>query len=366
MTIAREFSTNIFDPASHEDPTLLPIARQFVAEGNLAPFLAPLPELWIGQQQYRIVLDRTIAEHIFANTAFGVGVIDPRNAPIMAEMSQQYPNLSKLWDYNVFMLPEGSVHQSVRDLYSQVLSGMTPQKSLVQEEARLWAEQFSSLEGDSDLVETCCDLAGNVMLRILGLPKDNQVFFRYGRAMEFIADLGCPPERFAQADLAIKRMWEEYESLLADPGVRKDVARGLLHVMMTSSQFSGQDIVRMIVMLLVLSVANTAGVLYRLLLRLSATPDQLALFQQNPASYAAKAVNTGLHVDVAVWYILRHLGEEGAIVDGYTFAPWSHVVIMPYLIQHLKEDPVFDILKYGTTKVFSFGKPGTLHYCLGQ
>ena len=94
MTNAREFPTNIFDPASHADPALLPMARQFVADGNLAPFLAPIPPLGIEQQHYRMVLDRTLAEHIFANPAFGVGVFDSRTAVYLTEMSRMYPHLS--------------------------------------------------------------------------------------------------------------------------------------------------------------------------------------------------------------------------------------------------------------------------------
>ncbi len=31
-----------------------------------------------------------------------------------------------------------------------------------------------------------------------------------------------------------------------------------------------------------------------------------------------------------------------------------------------QEDPVFDIQKHGNTRVLSFGKLGTLHYCLGE
>src|SRR5690349_6857155 len=112
MISTREFPTIMFDAASHADPTLLPLARQFAAEGNLAPFLAPVPELWIEKQQYRLILDRTLAENIFSNPSFGVSAIDPRNTAILAQMSQNYPNLLKLWDYLVFFLPEGSMHQA--------------------------------------------------------------------------------------------------------------------------------------------------------------------------------------------------------------------------------------------------------------
>ncbi len=366
MITAREFSINMFDAASHADPTFLPTARQFVAEGNITPFIAPMPLQGVGREQYRLILDQTLAEHIFANPCFGVSSIDPRNTAVITQMGQSYPNLLKLWDYQIFFLPEGSTHLAVRNLFSRALAGFSPQKSLIQEEAQLWAEQLASIQGDIDLVESCCELASNVMLRFLGLPHADKSFFHHCRVMELTADLGCPPELFAQADLGIKALWEEYETLLADPEVRKEVAEGMLRFMVASDQFTDQDIVRMILMLILLSIVNTAGALYRLLLRLSKDTEQRTIFQQNPAANATKAVNAGLWADVAVWYILRHVGEEGAVVDGYEFAPWSHVVLMPYLIEHLKEDPAFDILKHGNTRVFSFGKPGTLHYCLGE
>ncbi len=366
MITTREFPINMFDAASHADPTLLPTARQFVAEGNIVPFIAPRPSLGVEEQQYRLILDQTLAEHIFANPSFTASATDPRAIAAIPQIAQNYPNLFKLSDYLVFHLPEGNIHLAVRGLFSQALAGFSPQKDLIQEEAQLWVEHLASMQGDIDLVESCCALASNVMLRFLGLPRADKSFFHHCRAMELMADLGGSPERYAQADQGVKVLWEEYETLLADPEVRKEVGEGMLRFMVASDQFTDQDIVRMILMLIILSSANTAGVLYRLLLRLSKNVEQRIIFQENPTANVAKAVNAGLWADVAVWYILRHVGEGGAVVDGYEFAPWSHVVIMPYLIEHLKEDPAFDILKYGNTRVFSFGKPGTLHYCLGE
>jgi cytochrome P450 len=294
-----------------------------------------------------------------------VSGIDPRSVAFTAQMNH-FSGLSKLWPYNVFLLDEES-HPVVRALFQKALSGFSLRRDLIQEEARRWAACLASKSGEEvDLIEACCELSGNVMLQLIGLPPVEPSFFVACRPIEYLADLGCTPVQYAAADRAINEVWQICENLLATPGVRDAMERGMLGYMMASTDFTDDDRIRMIIMMIMLSVANSAGLIYRLLSRLSEDAGQRAVFQMHPALLAAKAVNASLWRDPAVWYILRHLGEESAVVAGQEFASWSHVVMMPFLLQHLKEDPTFDMIRHGTTRVLSFGKVGTPHHCLGE
>lgn len=363
-----DLDVNIFDPASHDDPTLLPKCRELVKQGDSTPFLAPIPALGIGEQEYRVILDAALARAILTDQQVGVGVLDPRTAPMMEAVKVAYPWLWKLTPYHVFILPEGEPHLAVRSIFSHALTAATTPHhgsiASLQEETAVWAKGLAASPGETvNLVAQCNELVGKVLLRLCGFSGGKGPLLQHARALGYLADFRPSPAQYRQADDSIRVLWEAFLPMVEEESVRAGI---LSFCFRDQHSFSPERILTLALWLLLLSLENTAGTLYRLIVRFLRTPAQLTVFQTDPNKYATRAIQAGLWADAAVWYILRHVGEAAYRSREFTFPSWSHIVILPGVLQHLEKDPVFDIEKYGKAEVFSFGIGSSVHHCIGE
>jgi cytochrome P450 len=360
MTVNNYFPVNLFAVASHRDETLLPLAREYFARGEVMPIHTPVPYR-IGS--WYLILNPDLALAIHTNQDFSVGSLDPRSAhnEQTRKFVQGHPYTSRLFKYNVFILPEGIPHQAARAIFEEAIHPATKKGQAIQSIVDAWAAELSQKQGEFDLVEACVDVASHIMAELIGLPKKPELL--QGRDFLFAADVNPTLEQWSKVEDAARLLWEAYEPDIDGEEVKNGILKFCFD---RPQQFSREDILNLALFLIFLSLENTAGAMYRLLVRMVQTPKQREAFQKSPEKLAPLAVAAGLWVDAPIWYTLRHIGENGYTLNGYTFEPSSHIILNPHILQHIQEDPVFDIQKYSRKRIFGFGTERSFHHCIGE
>ena len=353
-----ESELNPYDWHTKSDPKWLPVLQELNKRGGGLAWVPESPQFYVGRHTLLMVLSAPLAQQ--ALTELETSPTDPRANHLLRR-----PWLRRLTDAHPFVQsPE--THPSIYAQYRQGAEAMTmiEMRGVMAEQADAWAEELALRpSGKLDYILMCYEGLARVLAALLGFPvEDAGLLVNATRAIGFGADPYPSEEALDGADRAVETLWNRYFNRLDDPAVQHGALEPYFKAGMTHEQ-----IMERAIWLLTVGIENAAGTLFRLLLRLKASPEQLAtltVLQDKPLLERCRlAVQAGLDTDAAVGFIARFVDRDHYALGDVPLPKGTTILVMPNVVQNPSME-VFDIDARRKKHLYTFG--GGEHWCVGE